>query len=127
VTSFSQQQSEAERIRSDFFGQFPQFNRPELLPHVQLVTQQVMQEIGTTNWSEPVRNMVGARLLAAFPHLGQGAPSAPPVSAQPAQVQHPQAPAAQLPQTARATTPYQAMPSEQQEIQQMIFGGNGGF
>jgi hypothetical protein len=144
IQESSARQQQAQQIREDFFSAFPQYrDRPELLPVIQHTTRQVMSELGTSQWSEPVRNMVGARLVASFPHLGQGAPGAPPVQSPggyaPAQPQYApvgqpvpqppaqfQQPARQFEQGVRAGNPNPVGYSEQRDINEIVFGVAGG-
>lgn len=54
--------AEQQRIYADFYGKFPELNRPELRPLVAQVAQQVAQERGITAWSEAVRDEIGNRV-----------------------------------------------------------------
>lgn len=99
--------SEQQRIREDFYGAFPQLNQAQYRPMVLAVAQQVMRELGTDRWSEPVRNMVGARVIQQLQAMSQGVQGASSVQ----QAQQPQSypapvatPAPQMPAGVRPGT-----------------------
>jgi hypothetical protein len=63
------QKSSQKSIRDDFYGAFPELNKPALGPIIKSTIQAVARETGAKSWSPEVRNKVGTRvreLLAAF-------------------------------------------------------------
>ncbi len=63
-------------IFDDFYGEYPQYNRPELRSTVVGVAQAVLKESGLTEWSPALRDAVATRLLTLFP-AGAAAPAKP--------------------------------------------------
>lgn len=57
------QQSERQRIYQDFYGNYPQLDKPELRGLVQSTAQQVFQETGAQQWSQAVRDMIAQRVV----------------------------------------------------------------
>lgn len=65
-------QATANDIRRDFYGAFPQLNKPEYHPIVAMVSQQVMREMNANEWNQHIRNAVGQRVLAMLRMNAQG-------------------------------------------------------
>lgn len=69
VSQRETQRSSQKSIRDDFYGAFPELNKPALGPIIKSTIQAVARETGAKTWSPDVRNKVGTRvreLLAAF-------------------------------------------------------------
>lgn len=69
VSQRETQRSSQKSIRDDFYGAFPELNKPALGPIIKSTIQAVARETGAKTWSPEVRNKVGTRvreLLAAF-------------------------------------------------------------
>lgn len=78
VRQVATQEYERKSIAQDFYGKYPEFDRPEVLPVVAQVAQQVMQETGASAWSAKVRDAVAGRtraLLGALANNGQQRPA----------------------------------------------------
>lgn len=77
-------QQTATRIREDFYGKFKQLNNPVFFPIVQQFAAQEMARLGTSEWSDSVRDAVGNGVIAAMAAAGlQLAQAAPPPAAPP--------------------------------------------
>lgn len=84
-------QGSAKMIRDDFYGSFPELNKPELAPLVKATIQSVQKETKAKMWTPQIKNIVGARVksvLAAYAQAAGGvkqvAPKVTKVSASPA-------------------------------------------
>lgn len=64
VTQMIAQEYAKREIARDFYGTFPELNRPEVAPIVAQVAQQVMTELRANDWNQRVRDTVGARVKA---------------------------------------------------------------
>lgn len=53
-----------KQVFDDFYGKYPELNRPELYPMVQNVGQAVMQETGLKQWSPQLRDAIAKRMQA---------------------------------------------------------------
>lgn len=51
-----------QTVRDDFYGTYPELNRPELKPLVLQVAQQVMEETKTNSWSGKFRDTIAKRV-----------------------------------------------------------------
>jgi hypothetical protein len=56
------QASEIERTHKDFYGAFPDLDRPELRNLVVSTAQQVMSELNVGSWSPALRDAIGRRV-----------------------------------------------------------------
>lgn len=65
------QRDEAQKVFTDFYGNNPDLNKPELYPFVQQVGQKVMQETGINQWTPQLRDAVASRVRQV---LGISAP-----------------------------------------------------
>lgn len=51
----------AKTVHQDFYGKFKELNKQEYYPIVTEIAREVMQEMGTQQWSEKVRDEIGKR------------------------------------------------------------------
>lgn len=74
--------AETKRVEQDFYGTYPQFNKPELKPLIARIGAQVAAELGPQfqGWNEHFRDLVGSRALSLLAGI------APPAAAPPAPV-----------------------------------------
>ena len=56
------QTAEAEQVKQDFFGNYPQLDRQELKPLIQNAAQQVLQETNAQQWSPQLRDKIASRV-----------------------------------------------------------------
>lgn len=81
VSQRESQKTSQKSIRDDFYGAFPELNKPALGPIIKSTIQAVAKETGAKSWTPEVRNKVGTRvreLLAAFaPKVPQTTAPAP--------------------------------------------------
>lgn len=57
-----QEKSEADRIRQDFFGTYPELQDDNLMPLIQQESQNAMQEVGASAWNQQVRDRAAQRV-----------------------------------------------------------------
>lgn len=72
--------SSQKSLREDFYGAYPELNKPELLPLIKATIQAVQQETGSKTWTKEFRTLVGSRVknvLGAYAQVGKPAPKAP--------------------------------------------------
>lgn len=74
--------AETKRVEQDFYGTYPQFNKPELKPLIAKIGAQVAAELGPNfqGWNEHFRDLVGSRALGLLAGI------VPPAAATPAPV-----------------------------------------
>lgn len=81
------QQHERKTVEGDFYGKFPQLNKPQIRPLVQQTALQVMRERNAQAWSNEVRDEVGKRvvemLMGALPPEAIQPPANPPARTPP--------------------------------------------
>ena len=72
--------AETKRVEQDFYGTYPQFNKPELKPLIARIGAQVAAELGPQfqGWNEQFRDLVGARALGLLTGIAPPAAPAPP-------------------------------------------------
>jgi hypothetical protein len=83
-----QQQQEKDRVAKDFYGTYPELDRPELRQLVVTAAQQVLQEPGMhgASWNENVRDRVAQRVANILQRdVNSLRSTAPQTSQQPAQ------------------------------------------
>lgn len=71
-------------IREDFYGSFPELNKPELLPLIKATIDSVQKETGAKTWDKNFKTLVGNRvkgILGAYAQAGKPAPVAPKTTA----------------------------------------------
>jgi hypothetical protein len=93
VQQIALQEYQRREIARDFYGQYPELDRPELAPAVAQIAQQVMMESKANGWTPKVRDAVAARAKAMLgavanpvqqrPAPQMAAPSAQPMNANP--------------------------------------------
>lgn len=71
-------QNSVKSIRDDFYGTFPELNRPELAPLVRATIQAVQKETRAKVWNAQLRNTVGERIKTILSAYSQ--PTAPKVA-----------------------------------------------
>lgn len=67
-------------LREDFYGTFPELNKPELLPLIKATIQAVQKETGAKTWDKNFKTLVGNRVktvLNAYAQAGKPVPAAP--------------------------------------------------
>lgn len=72
--------SSQKTLRDDFYGAYPELNKPELLPLIKATIQTVQKETGSKTWDKNFRTQVGNRVkvvLGAYAQAGKPAPVAP--------------------------------------------------
>lgn len=72
--------STQKSLRDDFYGAYPELNKPELLPLIKATIEAVQKETGAKTWDKNFRTLVGTRVktvLGAFAQAGKPAPVAP--------------------------------------------------
>ena len=74
--------AETKRVEQDFYGTYPQFNKPELKPLIAKIGAQIAAELGPNfqGWNEHFRDLVGSRALGLLAGI------VPPAAATPAPV-----------------------------------------
>jgi hypothetical protein len=87
------QEYQRREIARDFYGKFPELDRPEVAPVVAQIAQQVMTETRANGWTPQVRDAVAGRVRAVLgavanpvqqrPAPQMAAPSAQPMTANP--------------------------------------------
>jgi len=72
--------AETKRVEQDFYGTYPQFNKPELKPLIAKIGAQVAAELGPNfqGWNEHFRDLVGSRALGLLAGIVPPAAAAPP-------------------------------------------------
>ena len=74
--------SERQKIRSDFYGKYPEFDSDDLRPMVDNVARQVAKETGAKGWTPDLRDKIALRMRAIAQGIIPGpAPAAPQVPA----------------------------------------------
>lgn len=95
VVNYLVEQREASRattksLRDDFYGTFPELNKPELSPIIRATIQSVQKETGAKVWTPQMRNLVGERVKKVLSAYAQAsAPVAPAPKTVPASVTPP--------------------------------------
>lgn len=95
VVNYLVEQREASRattksLRDDFYGAFPELNKPELSPIIRATIQSIQKETGATAWTPQMRNLVGERVKKVLSAYAQAnAPVAPAPKTVPASVTPP--------------------------------------
>lgn len=72
--------SAQKSLRDDFYGAYPELNKPELLPLIKATIQAVQKETNAKSWDKNIRTLVGNRVkavLGAYAQAGKPAPVAP--------------------------------------------------
>ena len=71
--------AETKRVEQDFYGTYPQFNKPELKPLIARIGAQVAAELGPNfqGWNEHFRDLVGSRALGLLAGIVPPAAAAP--------------------------------------------------
>lgn len=67
-------------LRDDFYGSYPELNKPELLPLIKATIEAVQKETGARNWDGKFKTLVGSRvksILSAYSQAGRPIPVAP--------------------------------------------------
>lgn len=85
VVNYLVEQREASRattksLRDDFYGAFPELNKPELSPIIRATIQSIQKETGAKVWTPQMRNLVGERVkkvLSAYAQANAPVASAP--------------------------------------------------
>jgi len=73
---------QAQQVRQDFYGKYPELDKPELYPVVQAVAQQVAAQTGANSWTPEFRDAVGERVRALIQPQAQPQPPRTPASGQ---------------------------------------------
>ena len=73
MASREQAQSSAKSIRDDFYGSFPELNKPELAPLVRATIQSIQKETKATTWTPQIKNLVGSRVKSVLAAYAQAA------------------------------------------------------
>lgn len=95
VVNYLVEQREASRattksLRDDFYGAFPELNKPELSPIIRATIQSIQKETGAKVWTPQMRNLVGERVKKVLSAYAQAnAPVAPAPKTVPASVTPP--------------------------------------
>lgn len=95
VVNYLVEQREASRattksLRDDFYGAFPELNKPELSPIIRATIQSIQKETGAKVWTPQMRNLVGERVKKVLSAYAQAnAPVAPAPKMVPASVTPP--------------------------------------
>lgn len=110
-----EQQLQAKEIFSDFYGKYSALNKPELRPLVIQTMQQVVQETGAKQWSDSLRDTIGARVMGL---IGQGVTTPPPKT--PAKT--PAQPTPAGPGTRPAAPVVDQSANSSDDISQVVFG-----
>lgn len=80
------QHQQQQEIFQDFYGSYPELNKPELRPLVLNTAKQVLQETGAQSWSPEVSKAIGTRvksIIAAVIPTGAPLPTASTVPSTP--------------------------------------------
>jgi hypothetical protein len=70
------QSYEQQEVIRDFYGSYPEFKLPQLMPIVAQVAINTAQQMGATSWTPALKDAIAANVRAMFP--GLGTPAAPP-------------------------------------------------
>lgn len=95
VVNYLVEQREASRattksLRDDFYGAFPELDKPELSPIIRATIQSIQKETGAKVWTPQMRNLVGERVKKVLSAYAQAnAPVAPAPKTVPASVTPP--------------------------------------
>lgn len=73
MASREQAQNSAKSIRDDFYGSFPELNKPELAPLVRATIQSIQKETKATTWTPQIKNLVGSRVKSVLAAYAQAA------------------------------------------------------
>lgn len=76
------QHYEQQRVIDDFYGSYPEFKQPALMPIVANTAMQTAQQMGATSWTPALKEAIANNLRAMFPGL-QPQQKAPPQPAPP--------------------------------------------
>lgn len=115
------QQSQQEQIRQDFFTQYPELQRQEIMPVIEQVATQVQQETGIQDWNPTLRDAIGKRVrevLNIQPQSGNGGQQTSPGTGN--GQNPPERPAAQT--GGAKATPSGGASGEQRDIMDVVFG-----
>lgn len=98
-------------ITNDFYGTYPELNRPELRALVVSVGQQVAREINAQSWGPRLRDAVAQRVKSMLGQPAQPAPQPPPPPQQPVFQARP-----------AARNGYSPRNDQAAEVQDLLFG-----
>ena len=68
----TQEQTQRSAISNDFYGKFPELDKPELKLFVQMQAKQLAQQYGVQGWNENFRDTLGAHVKKILGMSGQG-------------------------------------------------------
>lgn len=116
IENYVQTVQRQQSVATDFYGQYPQLNIPELMPVVQAVGATIAQEYARAgrqlDWSPQLRDAIAERIFQRLPML-RGQPAA----AQP--------PARRAFSTGNGARPPAPGNTPQDDMVQVLFGGPG--
>jgi len=69
-----------QQVGSDFYGAYPNLNKPELRPLVRQVGEAVLRETKATTWNAQLRDLIAQRVLASLQGVVQPATPAKPAA-----------------------------------------------
>lgn len=120
IQSHTQQTQRAQTIFQDFYGQYPELNRPELRSLITNQAQAMMQENPNMQWSPQVRDEIARRVRGVLQSFAGGEQTQqqpkPKTSKKPKQ-----------PANLSGTSPSRKAPAQRDaqvaEIEEVLFGG----
>lgn len=66
IEQYNIQQRAMEDVRKDFYGKYPQLDKPELRQYIYNVAPHVMNELGLTEWNEQARDAIADRVFSTL-------------------------------------------------------------